>query len=78
MCRQGDDRHDGQLPGVTGRIFVLTAMAEEAAALGEDLGCRTWTQAAGARFARMRRKTLVVCTPCHQAIHHGHPIALTA
>jgi group II intron reverse transcriptase/maturase len=29
-------------------------------------------------MTRMRRKTLVVCTPCHQAIHHGHPIALTA
>ena len=33
-----------------------------------------WAQLMG----RMRRKTLVVCTPCHQAIHHGHPIALTA
>jgi hypothetical protein len=29
-------------------------------------------------MARMRRKTLVVCTACHQAIHHGHPTALTA
>jgi group II intron reverse transcriptase/maturase len=29
-------------------------------------------------MARMRRKTLVVCTPCHQAIHHGQPIAFTA
>ena len=29
-------------------------------------------------MAKMRRKTLVVCIPCHQAIHHGHPIALTA
>jgi Type II intron maturase len=29
-------------------------------------------------MARMRRKTLVVCTSCHQAIHHGHPTALTA
>jgi AI2M/AI1M-like, HNH endonuclease len=29
-------------------------------------------------MARMRRKTLVVCIPCHQAIHHGHPTALTA
>jgi group II intron reverse transcriptase/maturase len=26
-------------------------------------------------MARMRRKTLVVCSPCHQAIHHGHPTA---
>jgi hypothetical protein len=29
-------------------------------------------------MARMRRKTLVVCSPCHQAIHHGHPTAYTA
>ena len=29
-------------------------------------------------MARMRRKTLVVCNPCHQAIHHGHPTAHTA
>jgi group II intron reverse transcriptase/maturase len=29
-------------------------------------------------MTRMRRKTLVVCSPCHQAIHHGHPTATTA
>jgi group II intron reverse transcriptase/maturase len=29
-------------------------------------------------MARMRRKTLVVCSPCHQAIHHGQPTAFTA
>ena len=29
-------------------------------------------------MARMRRKTLAVCNPCHQAIHHGHPTATTA
>jgi hypothetical protein len=29
-------------------------------------------------MARMRRKTLVVCSPCRQAIHHGHPAAATA
>ena len=29
-------------------------------------------------MTRMRRKTLVVCVPCHQAIHHGNPIAFTA
>jgi Type II intron maturase/AI2M/AI1M-like, HNH endonuclease len=28
-------------------------------------------------MARMRRKTLVICNPCHQAIHHGHPTAAT-
>jgi group II intron reverse transcriptase/maturase len=26
-------------------------------------------------MATMRRKTLVICTPCHQAIHGGHPAA---
>ncbi|HTE67801.1 MAG TPA: maturase, partial [Actinomycetes bacterium] len=29
-------------------------------------------------MARMRRKTLVVCTPCHQAIHARTRIAVTA
>ena len=29
-------------------------------------------------MAKMRRKTLVVCPPCHQAIHHGQPTLLTA
>jgi len=29
-------------------------------------------------MTRMRRKTLVVCSPCHHAIHHGHPTATTA
>jgi hypothetical protein len=48
---QGEDRGVSQPPGSTGRIFLLTAMTEEAAALGEDLGCLTWMQEAGARFA---------------------------
>ena len=26
-------------------------------------------------MAQMRRKTLVVCASCHQAIHHGNPTA---
>src|SRR5438552_732141 len=26
-------------------------------------------------MSQMRRKTLVVCASCHQAIHHGHPTA---
>src|SRR5262249_13032198 len=28
-----------------------------------------------ALMTRMRRKTLIVCPPCHQAIHHGKPAA---
>jgi hypothetical protein len=31
-----------------------------------------------ALMARKRRKTLIVCHPCHQAIHHGQPAAHTA
>ena len=31
-----------------------------------------------AHMARKRRKTLVVCTPCHDAIHKGQPAANTA
>jgi hypothetical protein len=30
-----------------------------------------WT----ALMAKMRRKTLIVCAPCHQAIHGGKPAA---
>ena len=32
-----------------------------------------WAQ----RMARMRRKTLIVCVPCHQAIHAGTLTAVT-
>lgn len=31
-----------------------------------------------AHMARKRRKTLVVCTPCHDTIHHGKPAAHAA
>jgi len=27
-------------------------------------------------MARMRRKTLIVCVPCHQRIHNGKPAAI--
>jgi group II intron reverse transcriptase/maturase len=33
----------------------------------------TWAQL----MAKMRRKTLIVCSTCHQAIHTGQPAALT-
>jgi hypothetical protein len=29
-------------------------------------------------MARKRRKTLVVCHPCHDLIHHGRPAAIAA
>jgi adenosylhomocysteine nucleosidase len=51
MPSQGEDRDVGQPSESAGRIFVQTAMAEEAAALGDDFGCLTWMRAAGARFA---------------------------
>jgi len=31
-----------------------------------------------ARMAKIRRKTLIVCAPCHQAIHDGKPAARTS
>jgi nitrate/TMAO reductase-like tetraheme cytochrome c subunit len=31
-----------------------------------------------ALMARKRRKTLVVCHPCHDVIHHGQPAATAA
>ena len=31
-----------------------------------------------ALMAKMRRKTLIVCPPCHQAIHDGKPAARTS
>lgn len=51
MCGEGEHRDGIRPAGPVSRIFLLTAMAEEAAALGKDLGSRTWVRAAGARFA---------------------------
>jgi len=39
-----------------------------------DAGQSPW----GIRMAKMRRKTRVVCQPCHDAIHHGQPTARAA
>jgi len=44
-----------------------------------DLGSLGRSQPAWARLmAHMRRKTLIVCTPCHQAIHASNLTAVTA
>jgi hypothetical protein len=42
--------------------------------LRERVGQPAWA----ALMAKRRRKTLVVCHPCHEAIHDGHPTADTA
>ncbi|WP_276617412.1 reverse transcriptase/maturase family protein [Nonomuraea zeae] len=41
-------------------------------------GLGTDQPAWAALMTRMRRKTLVVCHPCHEAIHHRHPVANVA
>ena len=51
MHGEGDGCEGSQPPGSPGRIFILAPMPEEAAALREDLGCHSWLEAAGARFA---------------------------
>jgi adenosylhomocysteine nucleosidase len=51
MRGEGDGAGVRQRPGSPRPVFILTPMPEEAAALGEDLGCQSWLEAAGARFA---------------------------
>ena len=54
---------------------VLVHQVRNLASLGEPgTGQPAWA----AVMARKRRKTLVVCRPCHDAIHHGHPAATAA
>jgi group II intron reverse transcriptase/maturase len=51
---------------------VVVHQVRKLAALGEPgPGQPAWA----ALMARKRRKTLVVCHPCHEDIHHGHPTA---
>ncbi|HEV2371094.1 MAG TPA: group II intron reverse transcriptase/maturase [Streptosporangiaceae bacterium] len=54
---------------------VLVHQVRKLASLGEPgPGQPAWA----AHMARKRRKTLVVCHPCHDAIHHGQPAAAAA
>ena len=54
---------------------VVVHQVRSLASLGKpDAGQPPWA----ALMARMRRKTLVVCQPCHDAIHHGQPTAQAA
>jgi hypothetical protein len=54
---------------------VLVHQVRNLASLGKPhTGQPDWA----ALMARKRRKTLVVCHPCHEAIHHGHHTATTA
>jgi group II intron reverse transcriptase/maturase len=57
----------------TGRVLVH--QVRKLASLGTpDTGQPDWA----ALMARKRRKTLVVCHPCHETIHHGYHAATTA
>ena len=54
---------------------VLVHQVRSLASLGKPgAGQAPWA----ALMAKMRRKTLVVCQPCHDAIHYGQPIAQAA
>ena len=54
---------------------VVVHQVRSLASLGRpEAGQPPWA----ALMAKMRRKTLVVCRPCHDAIHHGQPTAKTA
>ncbi len=53
---------------------MLVHQVRKLASLGEPgPGQPAWA----AKMARMRRKTLIVCRACHDAIH-GHPAHATA
>ncbi|MGH7748127.1 MAG: maturase, partial [Candidatus Dormibacteria bacterium] len=54
---------------------VVVHQVRKLANLGKPgQGQPTWA----ALMVRKQRKTLVVCHPCHDAIHHGQPVAATA
>jgi hypothetical protein len=54
---------------------VLVHQIRSLASLGKPgAGQAPWA----ALMTKMRRKTLVVCQPCHDAIHYGQPIAQAA
>jgi group II intron reverse transcriptase/maturase len=62
-----------ELCGDTGPVLVH--QVRKLASLGKPgPGQPRWA----AVMARKRRKTLVVCRPCHDLIHHGQPAAITA
>jgi hypothetical protein len=53
---------------------VTVHQVRNLASLGRHTGQPAWA----ALMLRKRRKTLVVCRPCHDAIHDGQPTAKTA
>jgi group II intron reverse transcriptase/maturase len=54
---------------------VVVHQVRKLASLGKPgQGQPAWA----ALMARKRRKTLVVCHPCHDVIHHGRPATITA
>jgi group II intron reverse transcriptase/maturase len=61
-----------ELCGEPGKVAVH--QVRNLASLTKYTGQPQWA----ALMARKRRKTLVVCPPCHEAIHDGQPTAQTA
>jgi hypothetical protein len=61
-----------ELCGEPGQVTVH--QVRSLASLGRHTGQPAWA----ALMARKRRKTLVVCHPCHDAVHDGKPTAQTA
>jgi group II intron reverse transcriptase/maturase len=62
-----------ELCGEPGEVMVH--QVRKLASLGKPgTGQPAWA----ALMAKRRRKTLVVCHPCHEAVHGGHPTADTA
>ena len=61
-----------ELCGEPGRVVVH--QVRNLASLEQHIGQFAWA----ALMARKRRKTLVVCHPCHDAIHDEQPVAKTA
>ncbi len=58
---------------------VVVRQVRKLASLGNHRATHTATQPDwAALMLQKRRKTLVVCQPCHEVIHSGHPHANTA
>ncbi|MGH9054869.1 MAG: maturase, partial [Acidimicrobiales bacterium] len=54
---------------------VAVHQVRKLASLGNPMASQpAWA----ALMIQKRRKTLIVCPPCHDAIHNGHPNANTA
>ncbi|HEY5854096.1 MAG TPA: hypothetical protein VIW24_08615 [Aldersonia sp.] len=72
---RGDDADESEWCGLRrsgGSVHLPVHQVRKLAALGDPgPGQPEWA----ALMARKRRKTLVVCHTCHEAIHDGHATA---